>query len=141
MGLASEYVVPVSILKSILGSTSCVGVVFYYAIDDLKELHIIPIGVDRAGKVIAWKSLTFGNTNINWQTAWQWINNYSGSPRSHFFGSQILIATYLQVKNVRMSLALNDAGTAQLLLSDADTATPLKYGDESGSCPPFCATN
>lgn len=140
-GSVSDYIIPMSILRSILGSASCVGVILYYAVDDSKVLHIIPIGVDGAGKVIGWKSITLGNTIIDWQTAWQWINNYSGTLRSHFFGSKILVSTYLPIKNLRISRAINDAGVPQLLLSDADSSTVLTYGDDSGSCPPFCATN
>jgi hypothetical protein len=133
-----DYVIPVDLLKSILSSTSCVGVVLYYAVDDSKELHIIPIGVNSAGKVIAWKSITLGTVTIDWQTAWHWINSHDGAVRSHFFGSKILVSTYLENKNMRISRALNDAGLPQLLLSNGDVITPQGYGDESGPCPPFC---
>lgn len=135
----SEFVVPVSLLKSILAGTSCVGVVLYYAADPTGELHIIPIGVDGTGKVIAWKSITLGNAIISWQTAWQWINNYSGTLRSHFFGSQIITSTYFKSKNMRMTRAINDTGDPQLLLSDADVITPQSWGDESRPCPPYCS--
>ncbi|HTH56494.1 MAG TPA: hypothetical protein VL728_10660, partial [Cyclobacteriaceae bacterium] len=112
-----EHVIPVAVLKSMLGNPSCVGVVFYYAVDDSTQTHIIPIGVDRAGNVIKWRNITLGLLTIDWQTAWRWINNYEGSLRSHFFGSQILFSHYLKGNTLRISRALNDADVPQLLLS------------------------
>jgi hypothetical protein len=138
---AGEYIIPVSILKSILNNTACVGVIFYYAVDDSKGTHIIPIGVDGTGKVISWNSIALENKIIDWQTARNWIDNYSGSMRAHFFGSQIIASTYFETKNMRISRAINDSGVPQLLLSNGDVATPQSYSDESGGCPPFCPTN
>lgn len=133
-----DYVIPSDLLKSILGSPSCVGVALCYAIDDSKVLHIIPIGVNRAGKMIAWKSIMLGNEIIDWKTALQWISNYNGSLRSHFFGSDILFSTYCKNKSMRISRALNDAGVPQLLLSNGDVSPLKDVADASGSCPPFC---
>src|ERR1044071_865967 len=62
---ARDYVIPVELLKSILSSASIVGIVFYYAVDDSKELRILPVAVDQTGKVIAWKNIVLDNETID----------------------------------------------------------------------------
>jgi len=133
-----HYFIPADLLKSILSNSSCAGVVLYYAVDDSKEMHIIPIGVTTNGKVIPWKSITLGNETIRWQTALRWIKNHNGAVRSHFFGSEILVSTYCKNKSMRISRALNDAGVPQLVLSNGDVTTLQDSGDVSRPCPPSC---
>jgi len=138
---ATEHFVSASVLKKIISNSTCVGISFHYAQDVMGQLHIIPVGVASNGKMIANPGTDIGDSNVDWQTQQRWINNYKGSVRSHFFGAQSFDRVFLglQTQIVRVTLALDDSGNPQLLLSNASDATPSEYQDRAGSCPPYCA--
>ncbi|GHM98945.1 hypothetical protein WSM22_04350 [Cytophagales bacterium WSM2-2] len=138
----SEYYIPSSSLSKILENKSCVGICLYYAQDAAGSLHVIPIGVDRTGKTIAQEVVSVRNAELNWKTAVQWITNYSGGIKAHFFGNK----TYFRLLNdqhastIRISFASNDTKAPQMLLSNAAVSNPDSYEDESFLCPPVCPT-
>lgn len=138
-----NYYVQASTLKGIMANTACVGISLYYSVDASGNLHIIPIGVDVNGKVIAMQTTTVDNIALSWQTLWQWINNYTGTVRSHFFGTQTFTQLLVDQKSkaVLISRALDDSGNPQLLLSNAADSNPTSYSDESRPCPPYCPSN
>src|SRR5579859_114779 len=66
----SEYFIQASALQKIMGNNNCVGISLYYAQDTPGNLHIIPIGVDGAGKVISSKTIMVQNSELDWSVAW-----------------------------------------------------------------------
>jgi len=136
----AEYFVYGSTLQKIVADNNCVGISLYYAIDGSGKLHIIPVGIDGNGNIIVSQTVNVENMDISWQTAWQWINSYSGKVISHFFGAQTFTRLLIDQKlqTVRISLAMDDSNNPQLLLSNASNPNPSYYDDESRPCPPYC---
>jgi hypothetical protein len=136
----TEHYIQADVFKRIISNSTCVGVSLQYSFDDSGQLHIIPIGIDGNGKKIVNLGIDIGDFTIDWQTQQRWIANYTGKVRSHFFGAhtftRLLVA---QVQIVRITLALDDEGNPQLLLSDASSAEPSSYEDKSYPCPPVCS--
>lgn len=134
-GAIAEYFISTTALKKMINDKSCVGVSLCYAIDDQGKLQIFPVGVDVLGRRM---TANFTNaTSISWSTASQWISNYNGTVRSHFFGSKI-VNSLLTGPMVRVSRAIDDSGSSQLLLSNASDPVPADYDDRSQPCPPGC---
>jgi hypothetical protein len=140
-GINSEYVIDGAALSEIMTNSSCVGISLHYATDDQGSLHLLPIGVDDTGRSIPTSSVSTQNGGIDWQTARRWIDRYSGSVRAHFFGTNAysLLLVKEHAKQVRASLAQNDAAAPQLLLSNAGDSMPTVYVDASYVCPPICS--
>ena len=95
-------------------------------------MPIFPSAVDSAGRLL---------TDVAAPAdARRFIDQYSGTVKSHFFGSD----TYTRLLDegrceaVRATLALDDALAPQLLLSDAAEKEPRVYEDESAVCPTIC---
>jgi hypothetical protein len=136
---ATDYVLRASTLKEILSVSTCVGISLFYAVDVSGRLMIVPVGINANGNAIAAQSISLEPV-IDWQTAWKYINNYTGEIKAHFFGAEtfnrLLVAQSSPA--VRVSLALNNSGTPQLLLSNASVADPAVYEDQSIVCPPVC---
>jgi len=138
-----EYVIDASALKEIMANALCTGISLNYATDSLGALHILPIGLDRDGKVLPMQTIATQAGKIDWQTSRQWIGNYTGYIRSHFFGTMTFKRLLVDQRSsfVRVSLALNDIGSPQLLLSNASIASPSSFEDMSTPCPPVCSSN
>ncbi|GHN00521.1 hypothetical protein WSM22_20100 [Cytophagales bacterium WSM2-2] len=136
-GATAEYFIKAGDLQKILADNNCIGISLHYATDTRGQLVIIPIGIDADGKLM--KASTVAN-ELSWTTAWQWIDNYRGEMKSHFFGMQTFarLLTEQKATLVRASLAKDDKGQQQLLLSNASNADPDDYEDESRKCPPQC---
>lgn len=135
----TEHFIQATVLKRIISNSACVGISLHYSLDGLGQLHIIPAGIDGTGKMIANIGMDLGGLTIDWPTQLQWMTNYTGNVRSHFFGA--LTFTRLltsQVQIVRVTLALDDSGNPQLLLSNASASDPNNYEDASSPCPPVC---
>ncbi|HTH56126.1 MAG TPA: hypothetical protein VL728_08760, partial [Cyclobacteriaceae bacterium] len=115
---ATEHFIDAGVLKRIVSNSTCVGVSLHYSRDGAGHLHIIPIGTDSNGKQIPNLGIDIGDSTIDWQTQQRWITNYTGNVRSHFFGTQTF-SRLVQAEIVRITMALDDSGNPQLLLSDA----------------------
>jgi hypothetical protein len=139
---ATDYFLKASTLKETLNTNNCVGISLFYAIDAAGKLMIVPMGIDANGKAIATQSISL-EPSIDWQTAWTCINRYDGKVKAHFFGTEtynrLLVGEAASL--IRISLALNDEGAPQLLLSNASVANPTAYEDMSTPCPPICSSN
>jgi hypothetical protein len=137
---ARAYVIDASAIKEIMANAACTGISLHYATDAQGSLHILPIGVDRNGKMLPTQTIPTQNGRIDWLTSQKWINNYTGYIRSHFFGTMTFTRLLVsqQASQIRISFATNDAGTPQLLLSDVGDLTPDGYEDASQPCPPYC---
>jgi hypothetical protein len=134
-----EYLISVEAIEQILSNTSCAGISLHYATDPNGALHILPIGVDSNGKMMITQNIATPSGVVEWQTAQQWINNYTGYIRSHFFGTLTFSRLLAQQPTqLRATLALNDVGAPQLLLTNASAITPAGYEDASQPCPPYC---
>lgn len=131
----AEFFISTNALKNIISDKSCVGISLWYAVDDRGNLQIFPVGVDAFGKTMTTNFINA--TSVSWQTASQWIANYNGAVRSHFFGS-LIINSLLTGPMVRVSRAIDDSGSPQLLLSNASDPVPADYDDRSQPCPPGC---
>ena len=138
-----EYVIDASVLKEIMADASCTGISLNYATDGNGSLHILPIGLNRDGKILPMQTISTRSGKIDWRTSQEWISNYAGYIRSHFFGTMTFTRLLDEQRSsqVRVSLALNDAGAPQLLLSNASEISPSLYEDKSSPCPPVCGAN
>jgi hypothetical protein len=129
-----------SYLQSLASQANCVGICLYYALKADNTITIVPIGIDDKGKIIKSLSITTTQGNISWVTAQQWIGNYKGTIKAHFFGSftfDRLNVTPCQT--IRVDFAINDEGKQQLLLSNTCMLNLTKqYEDRSNFCPPNC---
>lgn len=140
------YTIKASALNTILSNKNCVGVSLVYAVDFQNKLHILPIGVDGNGKRITSKLVYTQNGDIKWKTAQCWIDNYTGSVSSHFFGQNTFQRLWADGNvDVVTTLALDDNNNPQLLLtahapanSAGKVAAQKNYEDASAACPPAC---
>jgi hypothetical protein len=140
-GLAKTYSINPEKLTNILSMPSCNGISMHYARDEKFNLHILPIGVDASGKIMATENVATENGDIDWATAQQWINNYSGLARSHFFGANTFERLIHQQEGITVfaELALDDKMAPVILLSnDKTTTTGNDKQDVSAVCPPAC---
>lgn len=138
----AHHTLNVNALIMLLTHTGCVGISFYYATDDADNLRIIPVGTATNGSMLHGVQSETTRGEVNWTTAREMIDNYTGSVRYHFFG----IASFQRLltrdcKNVRISLAMDDANGLQLLLSDAGDPTPGNYESAGTMCPPHCGSD
>lgn len=135
-----EYFMSMQSLENILIKKACVGICLYYAQDDQGDLIILPVGINEKGMAMIPIYVQTEKGNITWKTAQQWMSNYQGKVKAHFFGSntfnRLKNEPYLQV--VRASAALDGKGAPQLLLSNAAQSDPSVFQDASRPCPPYC---
>ena len=137
--VSAGYIIQASTLKGILSNSSCVGICLYYGVDNSGQVIIIPVGINTSGKVIA-QSVAIQSSTVNWQTAQQLIDNYSGKIKAHFFGSNTFnrLLTDQNSPSIRILPALDDSGNPQLLMSNVSVFNPTSYEDDSIVCPPIC---
>jgi len=140
--VAESYVIQSTVFNEIMTNTTCVGICLYYAKDSNNRLHILPLGIDANGKAIPAKSVAIQNGTIDWATALQWIDNYTGTVSAHFFGTNMFLSltSAQNCTALRTTRALDNKGNPQLLLSNASDLTPATYADDSFPCPPICPT-
>jgi hypothetical protein len=141
-GLAKTYSINAEKLTNILSRPLCNGISMHYARDEKFNLHILPIGVDASGKIMATENVATENGDIDWDTAQQWISNYSGPARSHFFGANTFERLIHQQEGVTIfaELALDDKMVPVVLLSNDKTITTGNdKQDISIICPPNCS--
>jgi hypothetical protein len=140
-GLAKTYSINAEKLTNILSQPLCNGISMHYARDEKFNLHILPIGVDASGKIMATENVATENGDIDWTTAQQWISNYSGPAISHFFGANTFERLIHQQKGavVFAELALDDKMAPVILLSNDKTIpTGNSKEDITIVCPPVC---
>jgi hypothetical protein len=128
-------------LEKILAKKSCVGIRFYYAMDDLLESRLVLVGADAAGEnllplygIVAKKSSielmgvgspmnSTDGDSIPSALAKRWVASYHiknpAGIQAHFFGYQIIhqILSENDCVGIRAYYALNDEGVPQLLLT------------------------
>lgn len=141
-GSSNQLFISSEAIKEILAQPGCAGVSLYYAVDAENTLHIIPIGKTDAGVSLVPDVMITSDTTVTWNAAAKMISAYSGEVRSHFFGANTFDRLF-QNENcsaIRITLAVNDEGKPQLLLSDAGDVSPDGYEDVSNPCPPYCGT-
>ena len=130
-------------LEKILSGSSCIGIRFYYSIDDSDTPSLLANGVDASGNDL---SPAFGirgknsSVSLNVEPASlnmfagtegesialdlsrRWVGNYNsinpGRIQAHFFGYELInqILSQSGCVGIRAYYALNDAGVQQLLL-------------------------
>lgn len=145
-GCDKNYLIKSNTLKSILGDTKCVGICFMYAVDPYKMTHILPIGIDEKRKYIPAKYINTQRGNISWKIAQQWISNYTGSTKSHFFGQNTFSRLWENgTADILITFAKDNNNSPQLLLSphtaaktNGKTAAKPNFEDASAACPPAC---
>ena len=135
---AAEYSLQACEIKTILNNPTCVGISLYYALDGKGQEHILPIGTTQAGKALKAADIVIQNGSIDWATAWQWIAAHPGSVDAHFFGANTFqrLLSDGTCKTIRTTFAINDAGSPQLLLTNANARTMNGFEDASFPCPP-----
>jgi hypothetical protein len=128
-------------LRQILSIQGCIGISLCYATDDTGNLIVIPVGVDNKGMNMIASTIDLQTRTIDWSTATNWMSNYSGEIRSHFFGANTFkrLLDEKGVEQIRLTKASNDNGELQLLLSDMDSIDPDVYEDKSWPCPSYCS--
>lgn len=135
-----EYFISMKALEDLLIKKACVGICMYYANNDRGDLIVLPVGINEKGAAMIPIYIQTQEGEIDWPTAQKWMNNYKGTIKAHFFGSntfdRLKNEPYLQV--VRASAALDDKGVPQLLLSNAAQSDPSVFQDASRPCPPYC---
>lgn len=138
----SSYIIEVKDLQSILSNRTCVGICLYYAVDNKKQVHILPVGINENGRVIKNKSINTQAGLISWKMAQQWINNYSGKIHGHFFGSNIFETLFRNSfsKAIRTDFGMDEKNVLQLLLSGAEETNLSIYMDRSSPVPATCIT-
>ena len=127
-----SYTISSATLRRVLEAPGSVGISMQYGADDAGRLHIFPSAVDSAGRLL---------TDVAAPAdARRFIDQYSGTVKSHFFGSDTFtrLLDEGRCEAVRATLALDDALAPQLLLSDAAEKEPRVYEDESAVCPTIC---
>lgn len=131
-------------LKTILAQPGCLGIRFYYAIDDSGNQQVLLIGADREGHDILPSSAIVGKpssvkisgghdsfnarlgTDVPGETARRWITNYMERfptrVRAHFFGHELLnqILAESSSAGILAHYALGDTGAPLLILVGAD---------------------
>jgi hypothetical protein len=143
---AKTYTIKAGALNKILCDKKCVGISLAYAQDLQKRLHVLPMGVDGEGRIIAAKSVYTQNGDISWKTAKSWTSNYTGPVQSHFFGQNTFQRLWANGNaDIVITFALDDNNNPQLLLAVATpTSTSGKvssksnFEDASAACPPAC---
>ncbi|MBI1767874.1 MAG: hypothetical protein HY015_09835 [Bacteroidetes bacterium] len=130
-------------LENILAKSGCIGIRFYYAMDDSFNPNLLLIGADGSGQnflsdlrargknsSVVLNAGAFSNNSlleteedlIATDKSNQWIANYNSTNplgvQAHFFGNEILrqILSLNGCIGIRCYYALNDAGVQQLLL-------------------------
>lgn len=145
-GCEKSYVIKSGALKTITEDKKCVGISLCYARDPYNVTHILPIGIDEKGKQLQAKYICTERGNISWKTAQQWIANYTGATKSHFFGQNTFSRLWVNgVTDISISFARDDNDNPQLLLRPKTEISPNGKAaaqkvieDASAACPPAC---
>jgi hypothetical protein len=145
-GCERNYLIKSGAIKTIIQNKKSVGISLFYGVDSYRKIHILPIGIDEKGKQIQSKYISTQRGDIPWKTAQQWISNYTGTTRSHFFGLNTFSRLWENgVTDISISFARDDNNNAQLLLSsktaagaNRKVAAKKDYEDASAACPPAC---
>ena len=136
-----SYVIQAESLQAMLRNSSCVGICLYYALDDRKQVHILPIGVNENGRLMKSESISTQGGAIDWDTAQKWIANDPGAIDARFFGRNTFDRLFSDrsCRAVRATFAADNHRNPQLLLSNAASIRVRTYEDDSAQCPPVCA--
>lgn len=148
-GMAKEYLIAAKDLKAILSNTTCVGICFYFAIDENNMAHILPVGVSENGRIMKPTYINTQKGAISWGTAQKWIANDPDPIDARFFGRNTFNRLFNDTSclNIKAISALDNKNKPQLLLADAAlnyqdltmlSMLNLRYEDESAVCPPVC---
>jgi hypothetical protein len=139
VGHGDVYTIAASELQLLL-DRGAIGISLHYALDDMKQLHVLPMGVDAKGNIMKATSVPTITGSVDWATAQQWIGHHTGEIRAHFFGADVYVRLLKELKGdaVTTTLALNDSGALQLLMSDAAVDNPENVYDASWVCPTVC---
>lgn len=126
-------------MQAILAQSGCMGIRFFYAIDDGGNQQILMIGAGVDGHSLTQTGISGQSTSrllsggvgyytgmegnpVSASDAQRWITNFMNqnptSIRAHFFGHEILnqILNENNCMGIRANYALNGAGVPQLLL-------------------------
>ena len=135
-----SYVIQAEGLQAILKNSSCVGICLYYALDDSKQVHILPIGVNESGRLMKSEKINTQKGPIDWDTAQKWIANDPGAIDARFFGRNTFdrLLSDRSCRAIRATFATDAKRQPQLLLSNAAVVRVDRYEDASAICPPVC---
>ncbi|MFM6976121.1 MAG: hypothetical protein ACKOW2_04670 [Sphingobacteriaceae bacterium] len=138
-GGRTDYFLMTSDLELILSKSNCVGICLCYAVNNKDELIILPLGVNKDGRIIKPETINTEEGLIDWTISRIWMANYKGQTLAHFFGTNTF---YRLSKNpncriIRVSYAQDTQGNSQLLLADAADSDPWMYEADSKPFPPF----
>lgn len=140
-GKSFTYTIESSALNKLLSDPWAEGIVLYYGVDDSGNRHVFPIAIHGDGTLIKRAYVISQNGDIEWESAIRFIENYTGTTKSHFFGSNSFnrLINEQKAKKIVGTSALDDDGADQLLLSVSGvTDAELEYQDRSSPCPPYC---
>ncbi len=145
-GVKKEYLIPAKNLQVILNNPDCVGISLYFALDENKQAHLLPIGVNSKGYLMKTAAINTLKGQINWETAQTWIANDPGLIDARFFGRNTFgrLFNTPNCQTIRAICATDDQGKSQLLLGNAaidyaaTNTTAYRLEDASFLCPPVC---
>lgn len=135
----THFTVDARVFERMLREENSVGVSLQYAVDTSGVVQLIMMGVAEGGTLLKNTLATTAEAELTWSLASEMMNAHTGSVRAHFFGANSFLRLFNKgCTAVRLSLALNDSGTPQILLSDAGDPSPDGFEDASSLCPPHC---
>lgn len=146
-GEGKEYFISAKSLQLILRDPDCVGISLYFAIDENKQAHVLPIGVNSKGYLMKTAAINTLKGQISWETAQTWIANDPGLIDARFFGKNTFSRLFNtpNCQTIRAICATDDQGKPQLLLGNAaidyaatSSRTLYRMEDASFPCPPVC---
>jgi hypothetical protein len=139
-GSNTSYTLSNPYIQSIVKQTNCVGICLYYGIDANKKTHILPIGIDINGKKMKCLNVSTIQGNISWETAQQWIANYTGTIKASYLGTNTFERlNTVPCETITVNFSIDDKNRQQLLLSNPCKINLVKqYEDQAVLCPPVC---
>jgi hypothetical protein len=137
-GGAVSYTIEARELQAIL-DRGVAGISLCYGVDAKGALHVLPLGVDSTGKFVRTEAVPVKGGTIGWNTSREWIGRHTGAVHSHYFGADTYAWLLKGLKGtaVKTTVAMNEKGVLQLLMSDAAVEQPETFADASYLCPPI----
>ncbi|MBK7883715.1 MAG: hypothetical protein IPJ81_07865 [Chitinophagaceae bacterium] len=139
-GVGKTYTLNNAGLRAILNKPNCVGICLYPAKDNSYKDHVLPIGVDKYGKVIPMPTVNTMSGNITWKTAYAWIVKAQGLNKGRFLGKntfvRLKIFSCYTCKITQVDYGINEQNVQQYLLSNPYGLNAARQFEDRSVTPP-----